>query len=354
MEKNLKYLFVAIFAFCLSTATFAADCSSSTLRIPSQHGGFKVGIDALYLRSTSSDSEYATLFPPTIIQDYSLGETRSQVIDPSYDWGLHAQVGYLFPCTGNDVTIGYTYLKTNDGNSVVVGVPPDIRSFITVLPLSIIGGVNLLPQLATFRSAEGKLEHELSVVDLEAAQRFTTGAYDMRMFAGLRYANIDSSLNTFAYSFTRRGAQDFQSQFRGLGPRIGVDARYCLSSGFGLDADVSTSLLVGQMDSRYDLSAVVDSIFAPRLSDEFTSRNGSNTCVVPVLEAKLGGDYTYIVDCRCKSTLVLEAGYQVTNYFNASDLRMRVLNPRNAALLSPGDQNDIAFDGPYLGVKYCT
>lgn len=349
MKKDLKRLFFVLPALCLSTPTIAADCCSSKVLIPSQHGGFKVGIDALYVRPTSSGLDYATLIPPTT-PSFSLGTQRNEVIDPSYDWGLYAQVGYLFPCTGNDITIGYTYLKTNDKNSVVAPPAVSTPSYISVLPLSAVAGVDETPPIIVFNSAEGKSEYTLNVVDLEAAQRFTTGAYDMRMFAGLRYANIDSTLKTLGQSDVL-GEQDFHSQFRGIGPRIGVDARYCLSSGFGLDADLSTSLLVGTVDSHYNASTV-DTTFIPPLAAAFTARNGSNTRVIPVLETKLGADYTYIMDCRCKSALVFEAGYQVTNYFNASDLHMRVIDPTTAAFLSPGDTNNIAFDGPYLGVKY--
>ena len=128
-----------------------------------------------------------------------------------------------------------------------------------------------------------------------------------------------------------------------------MDARYCLSSGFGLDADLSTSLLVGRVDSHFK-AAVTDTDDLPAVF--FDSKNGSNTRVVPVLEAKLGGDYTYIMDCRCKSALVLEAGYQVTNYFNVSDVHARVIDPLGASFLSTGSTGDVAFDGPYLGVKY--
>ena len=350
----------------LSTPAFAADCCSSSVLVPSQHGGFKVGVDALYLRPTSNGLDYATLVV-TNQPNFTLGVERSQVIDPSYDWGFYVQAGYLFPCTGNDLTIGYTYLNTDENASISV---PDTflrpSSFIIVSPLS---GIDPEPLVTpVFASVEGKFESTLNVLDVEAGQRFTTGAYDMRMFAGLRYANIDTTLKTIARGFTPpppveegtrsiAGSQDFNSQFRGIGPRIGVDARYCLSSGFGLDADLSTSLLVGTINSHYNAVQTITSITPPPQSvttvtnNPFTARNGSNARVVPVLEAKLGADYTYIMDCRCKSALVFEAGYQVTNYFNASDHHIRVLNSVGTNL-SPGDTNDIAFDGPYLGVKY--
>ena len=57
---NIKRLSLALVALGLSAPAFAADCRSSTVLVPSQHGGFKVGIDALYLRANGSDLGYAT------------------------------------------------------------------------------------------------------------------------------------------------------------------------------------------------------------------------------------------------------------------------------------------------------
>src|ERR1700722_3299239 len=122
MEKNLKRLSFALLALGLSAPAFAADCCSSSVLVPSQHGGFKVGIDALYLRPTSSGLDYATLILNNQT-NFALGYERNQVIDPSYDWGLYAQVGYLFPCTGNDLTLGYTYLNNNNTSSVIAPTP---------------------------------------------------------------------------------------------------------------------------------------------------------------------------------------------------------------------------------------
>ncbi len=336
--NNIKRLSFALVALGLSAPAFA----DSTVLVPSQHGGFKVGIDALYLRPTNSDLNYATTvsFPTNFRQGFE----RNATIDPSYDWGFYAQVGYLFPCTGNDLTLAYTYLRSDETDSVV-GVSS--------------GEALLLPigQLfsgATFGVATGKAKFDLNAVDLEGGQRFTTGTYDMRMFAGLRYANIDHQLQSFGAPFsssgTTFGAQEFKSQFRGLGPRIGVDGRYCLSSGFGVDANLSTALLIGHVDGCYDAA------FTTGTGDDltvtnFSAKNGSENRVVPVLEGKLGVDYTYIMDCRCKSALTFEAGYQATNYFNADD-HARVVSTSGTSFAYQNNTSDVAFDGIYFGVRY--
>lgn len=325
--NNIKRLSLALVALGLSAPAFA----DSTVLVPSQHGGFKIGLDALYLRPTNSDLNYATVIEPN--SNFTGGFQRNAYIDPSYDWGFYAQIGYLFPCTGNDLTLGYTYLRSDETDSVAAGTS---------------GTVGVLPLGVIFGAATGKSEFDLNAVDLEGGQRFTTGAYDMRMFAGLRYANIDHHLQTLAQPLLLGGVvgtHEFESQFRGLGPRIGVDGRYCLSSGFGVDANLSTALLVSHVDAHYDETITSETPV------RFQAKNGSENRLVPVLEAKLGVDYTYIMDCRCKSALAFEAGYQATNYFNAVD-RARVVNDAGTAFDYQNTTSDVGFDGIYLGVKY--
>lgn len=112
--KYTKRLSFALISLALSAPAFA----NSTVLLPSQHGGFKVGIDALYLRPTGSGLGYATTFTGT--SNFELALARNSTIDPSYDWGVLAEVGYLFPCTGNDITLGYTHSEQTDNKEGIV------------------------------------------------------------------------------------------------------------------------------------------------------------------------------------------------------------------------------------------
>ena len=256
--KSMKTLSVALMAIGLSTPALA----DGTFFVPSQHGGFKVAVDPLYLRNSPG----------------------STISDSSFDWGVFAQVGYLFPQTGNDLTVDYTYLRSGDTATM-----------------------------------------DLDTADLEIGQRLSSGAFDIRLFSGVRYAHLNSSLNVN----TPENPYAVNNLFHGFGPRLGVDARYRLADGcFGLDTHLDTAFLIGKVNSNYQSQT------------QFISESMSR--VVPEVDAKLGIDYTYCMSTSKtdKSLLVLELGYQTSNYVHA-------LN--NNFTNGSGDAN---LDGVYLDVKY--
>jgi hypothetical protein len=251
--RYVKHLSVALVALGLS----APSLSNDTVYVPSQKGGFKLSVDSLYLRKNDI----------------------SNLSDSSYDWGTYAQIGYLFPYTGNDLTLNYTYLRSGEKDSL-----------------------------------------DLDDAALEVGQRLTTGAFDVRLFSGLRYTHLNYNLNRS----TSENTDTLRSLFHGFGPRIGLDARYQLGGCFGLDTHANTSLLIGTISTH----------------EENMSKLTASSVhqVVPQLDAKLGVDYTYPIPGQGKSAIAVEVGYQTSNYFNTF----------NSASIS----SNANFDGAYVDVKY--
>ncbi len=349
----MKRLLIALAILGLSTSAFA----DSTVLVPSQKGGLKVGIDALYLRPGNSNLDYASniTFPARFIEGYE----QNKLVDPTYDWGFYAQVGYLFPCTGNDLTLGYTYLNANASDASELGTSRNSRPVLSVLPVNQLLDDEGFPGVDN-SIATSNVSFDLNAVDLEGGQRFTTGAFDIRMFAGVRYARVAQKLATdipdgFADAIEPGGpfynSQSFSSAFRGIGPRIGADGRYCLSSGFGLDAHLGASLLVGNISSNYTNEFFITSEEEELLDSAFEVKNCNTNRLVPNIDAKLGVDYTYAIPGCHKSAIVFEAGYQTSNYFNVSD-QSPVVDPSGTSFISQNSTNNISFDGIYLGVKY--
>lgn len=235
--------------------------ANDTVCVPSQKGGFKVSVDSLYLRKNEV----------------------SNLGDSNFDWGTYAQIGYLFPATANDFTVNYTYLR------------------------------------------EGKKESmDLDDINIEVGQRLTTGAFDLRLFSGIRYSHLNYALD----ANTPDNNQSVTNLFHGFGPRMGIDTRYQLGNNslIGLDTHINTSLLVGTVSSR------------TQKGDAIYSHSMQRT--VPELDAKIGIDYTYPISNAGKSAFAVEIGYQTSNYFNTFNTDF-VTGSANAN-----------FDGVYLDVKY--
>lgn len=249
--RSMKRLSIALIALGLSTPAFA----DNTVYIPSQHGGFKFSVDPLY--------------------------TRNNVSDSNYDWGTFAQIGYLFPATGNDVTVNYTYLRSDEKASL-----------------------------------------NLDDANIEIGQRLTSGAFDIRLFSGIRYSHLNYELDRS----TADNTDTLKSLFHGFGPRMGLDARYQLINGLGFDTHVNTALLAGTISTH--------------AQNQSRAISNSITRLVPELEAKLGIDYTYPIPNAGKSAFSVEVGYQTTNYFHTFNS------------IGVGGSSDASFDGAYLDVKY--
>lgn len=260
--RGLKQLSVALIAIGFSVPAFSNDL----VCVPSQKGGLKVAIDALYLRQNIVNAKS----------------------DSNYDWGTHIQLGYLFPSTANDLTVNYTYFHPrNSGNHEGI---------------------------------------DLDSVDLEAGQRLTTGAFDMRMFAGVGYSHLNYTFNDDTLALA--------SKFHGFGPKIGVDTRYQLTNGLGLHTNINTDLVVGTFANRYQNTVKNDGKVS------IDAKSESANYLMPHAGAKIGVDYMYPISVRNKSLVGFEVGYQADHYFKAF---------KN---VSTGETSDLSNSGPYVEVKY--
>lgn len=121
----------------------------------------------------------------------------------------------------------------------------------------------------------------------------------------------------------------------GAGPLLGLDYRYQLPCGLSLEAQGQSSILYGtsRYGSEYILAA--NGLVA-------TSSYRSSTNLIPSLEGKLGLNYLYAL---ADSSINIEGGYQIINYFNLPGLGW----PYEQIL--PGNVN-FALQGAYMGAKW--
>ncbi len=347
MGKNIKRLSLALIALGLSAPVFADTCNPFCVSIPNQQGGFTVGADALWLRPTAPNTSYNITVGDIISATSPTSLTiplEFAHVDPSYHLGYNVNAAYRIACTGNDISVNWTHL----------GETSDSETSPTIHDLALTGPARTLNVDGT-----SKVKFKLDSVDLDVGQRVNLGDnFLMRLFAGVRFVDLQQKKDSdYVAAETRTGGSApfrntfvnlFQdSEFRGVGPQVGLDGRYCLGGGFGVDANLTGSLLVGRVDPSARIGAVqatrsqttqtTDFVLDVPLDSKRINR------VVPALDANLGLDYTYNFNNCYRSSLVIQAGYKAINYFDVTHHILSNIGPNNAS--------SVGFDGPYAGVK---
>jgi hypothetical protein len=275
--------------------------------VPDVKSGFDFTLTGLYLRPTADNSQlfYATT---------TTGGFNNHYNEPGYSPAFGLGMGYTFKNSGNDVRLNWTHLNSSDDDSTS-------------------GHVNV-PVNALNGTANSTVKFKYDAVDLDFGQYLSMGTHlQTRWFAGARFAQITQDQNALYTGEERPNATATNSsKFTGIGPRFGVNSNYYLGHNFGFVAQFAGSLLVGSVESN----AALNDVSASAIDNPSQSR------VVPALDGKLGLDYSKMM--HNGSNFTVEAGYQVSEYFNAAD----TVNASTEATSS----SNVGFDGPYLSVKY--
>lgn len=349
----MKRLSIALAAIGLSAGALAAlpaATDPTVVSVPQLPGGFVVGATAYYMEAlpTNGDLDYASVNFGTSSTFFS----ELKEVEPGYDWGWGVNVGYIFPNTGNDINLSYFQLDTDDTDHIAVVTDTPVFGFI----LPIFNEVTNFT--GSFFFAAAKAEYDIHQVDLTAGQYIDIGCRLIaHPYAGLRWAQVDRDLDSF-FVGTGVGLVSFpflavreKSDFDGIGPIAGIDASYYIYMGFGAVAHFDTALLVGNIDTDTD-------IFANQGGTGLTTpffnalKIDDNNRVVPVLDAKLGLDYTYVFNNCENSDLTLEVGWQVSNYFNAVDRVNTFVDATGADFIQGRTTSDVGIQGPYVSLVF--
>ncbi|KTD64208.1 Lpg1974 family pore-forming outer membrane protein [Legionella shakespearei] len=318
-KTTLAVLGLAVNGFA-SAGTMGPVCTPGNVTVPCETKQWDLGVQALYMKVIqSADRAYLHTVAP--FDGY--GEFKND-----WDWGYKLEGSYHFN-TGNDITLTWMHYKSDTTQG-------DFRGFI---PFS-----TLAPPLFTSYTAAS--ENQLDQVNLVMGQHADFGLVkNMRFYGGLQYANIRSDI-THLYNqspaalipsgITSVSLHD-DSDFKGVGPVIGIDYSYDLTNEFSLTANGAGSILYGS-------SRVFTGYVGAPVAAVIASWYGSKKTMVPSLEAKLGVNYAYGM---AQGTLNIEGGYQVVNYFHALQT-FGVESPAANVITT----SDFGLYGPYLGLKY--
>ncbi|MGA2655768.1 MAG: Lpg1974 family pore-forming outer membrane protein [Gammaproteobacteria bacterium] len=269
--------------------------------VPKLEGGFTASIGALLL------------VPSSELDSYYFSESGDNVtalnINPSSQFGFDAAVGYIFERTPNGVELSFRDINTSDDAS-------------------------------DDDSASTNLDYHLRAVDLMFGQFVDFGQQvQMRFAAGVAYAELKRDQNTNITSAGSNQTTEY-SDYKGIGPRIGLDARYDFGQGFGIVGSGSLAYLLGKMKTSF---SAVD-------SETVNVTNNNDDQAVMNLRGNLGIDYVYFFENELRYTLGIELGYLI-DYYDDSVRSLNLLPIPHAGTAQYENTSALSFAGPYLNLK---
>jgi Legionella pneumophila major outer membrane protein precursor len=355
-----------------------AECVGENVTVPCEQQGWHVGAQYIYVQ-------------PTGDQLYSDLNSQSR-----WASGFRLEGGYHFG-TGNDVTVNWIYFSKSSrrnvvpfnnpllANSAIYDVFDDDDDDDDDIAFADIFGNG------PFTASE-QVKSTFNAVNLEFGQMAYWGErVSTRFHVGLQYASIkrtrsqsfaingtgvftDDVGEVFRVNAENRGGFSFEQKFRGIGPRVGVDAYYTFGdSNFSLVGKTAVAVLAADTRVRKGsgFSSLVaeafdaDNEFVERLVQnvDVTMQNARTRTLTLGLEAKLGLEYAYPL---ASGDLVFEGGYQWAAYPQAmlapststlvltqnDDGEVLQSAPINLGLGVPGDLNNFGYHGFYVGLRW--
>jgi hypothetical protein len=289
----------------------------TTISTPASKGSWSFGVQANYFKP-NTDFNYA-------LQDTSVpGSSKSLKTDTHYDWGWGADIRYHFPNSSSDILFSFTKLNSSENAAVFA-------------PNAIMGtGVYASLNPLTYDSANTRVLTDYNAFTVDFGQKIAVNDYfSLHPFIGAYYSRINYKTTTqYSTSNTVIDSEILRSDFQGLGPRLGSDATIDLNPHFSLQGTVGGSLLIGNLTPR-----TVYTVAGQPTIDSNKDMN-ANTQLVPEIDAKLSA--LYKIDFNPSYAVGLEAGYQITNYFNA------IQDDAASAANNTTKYSDFATQGPFV------
>jgi len=308
--------------------------------VPEQDSSWSVGIEALYWMPTGADLQYATNQSGVNTNNNSASTRQTHVADNDYAWGARIDATYHMPVQGKDVELAWAHFGkdwTDTKNTV------NRSAGSLYLPWDLFSG----GAATDFNSVSAKSFYSYNSVDLHFGQKVKVGDNLMlHPFAGLRWSDIDSKNEVLAFSAATTNnnntsesqAWNIHTDFKGIGPRAGIDGGFNLGGGFGISGRAGASLLVGVTEASQKQSTTVSSTNSS-IVNGLDRKMSNSTRVVPEADAKLGINYGRTFNQRYSG--IFELGFEANHYFNALDKSYLAQND------GVSRSSDFSWNGPY-------
>ncbi len=220
------------------------------------NGWFLTG-DVFYWKAAVGGTEYAYSDQDPIAALPISGRVKDMDFD--WDWGFRVGIGYNFLHDGWDVSAQYTWFNSSGSDSSSAGLNSSL------VPLKGLARIvstpaNPLHLFLFCRSAKSQYNFDFQSVDLDLGRNyFVSGKLSFRPYFGLKAAWIDQqqitrytggepdAFNNIGPGINTIHVKD-DCDFKGLGPRTGLDSKWHLGHGFSIFGNFATALVWGFYD----------------------------------------------------------------------------------------------------------
>ncbi len=341
MMKQMSNQFFLYSLTSLAVTASSLAYAQEDAQAPSLEGGITASIGTFYAAPTGGNQDYAQVLVNTDDFD-TFANTQIAEVTPDYDFGFAASLGYVFEDTANSVELSYRGFDSDDNNDSV--------EFVNEVYVPVFDHF--------YDIATSSLSYQFNAVDLMFNQFLDIGTHvQVRFAAGASYLNIEKNQNnTYSEQDFNSPPGDlysqdanYQSEFDGFGPRVGIDGRYDFGediAGFGIVAGGSLAYYVGDLDVTGTTITGIDpdesSQFTNTVTDDVDNHGVTN------LRANVGIDYVYFFENE-ESTLGIELGYLIDYYADAiSDI---TFHDGNDGDVFNTELSSFSYSGPYVNLK---
>lgn len=336
----------------------SAGVSAQSVSIPNLKSGFEFNIEGWFLRPSNSDLDYELTQPSfsgisRIAKFVGSSAGPFATFKPHTGFALGLGMRYVFPDSASDAQLQWTRFDHTATSTTLLSVLPSLPTGFSSAEANVDGISN--KEIASVRN-------RLSDINLNAGQYIAaSNQLQLHPAAGLRFARVESRLRDqsitlpvlgLASMLVQQGnnTDQFTSRFSGIGPSLGLDARYSLGGGVAAVAHAATSLLLGKAHSNSNLESSDGNAL---IKSETVTR------VVPALDAGLGLDYKYSFSDG--SILTFEGGYKAAQFIDAIDrltgqfdspdeqiIVQAPLPPSSNLTSVKRTSSSLGFSGPYV------
>ncbi|MGE0199187.1 MAG: Lpg1974 family pore-forming outer membrane protein [Simkaniaceae bacterium] len=325
MKKFFLFFFIATYTSSV-IANSTLSSSTSTTSEDYQSGFYLKLTGAALLPSETGIGSFTDSWQYT-----SDGGIRS-LSKPSkadYKFACGALVGYDASSLPNFVEAEYFYLSNSKHNyNDTSDNPISFGSIFFNVGLPLTPGQEFV--------SDAYLKYRLNQVDARAGHRFflADNHLELSPSIGIRWADLKHNL-TFLVGHVR-------TSYWGVGPAFALDGLYTLYKGLKLYSHFDATLLVGGVKAN----SLLNFFGVSKYESPSTNR------VVPTVGGKLALRYDFTF--KNKSSLRIEAGYQVATYIGVFDsltgfLEIPQIQVQRIASITT---NNFSYSGPYAAIAF--